>query len=315
MMNETHVGWTDLSWNVFSGCKEESTGCAFCYARQLAEQRRGTPGFPFGFDLTIRPKNFDDPPRALKKHGPSLIFVESMSDVGLDDDELKPDEIDRMYEAGFNGLDDVRDKLFDAMEHTPEHRYQLVTKRAKRLLRYLRERGRRVPPSCWVGATVEHPSEVRRLDDLRAFRELGAVVLFVSAEPLVGDVASALGPDGFAGIDWVIPGGESGLHASIPKHLERRFLVERWHGAGWEPRPDRVPWVRRLVEAAHAAGASVWFKQWGGPRPDSTGRTLDGRTYDELPDHVPGAMPPGRRIAGGAPTAAVARKRLPLAPP
>lgn len=313
MMNETAVGWTDLTWNLFSGCKQISTGCAFCYAKQLAEQRRGTAAFPFGFDLTLRPKNLLDPARALRKHGPSLVFVESMSDVALDDDELTPNEVDRMYEAGFNGLDDVRDKLFDAMEGTPEHRYQLVTKRGRRLLRYLRERGRRVPACCWIGATVEHPREIGRLDELRAFRDLGAVVLFVSAEPLVGDVASALGPEGLAGIDWVIPGGESGLHAAIPKHLEERFLVERWHGGGWEPRPERVPWVRSLRDKAHVAGAAFFLKQWGGARPASTGRILDGRTWDELPSHVPGAMPVGRRVTGAA-TAALARKtRLPMA--
>lgn len=324
MMNETAIGWTDLSWNVWSGCKKTSTGCAHCYADQLAEQRRGTLAFPHGFDLTLRPKNLLDPPRALKKHGPSIIFCESMSDVGLDDDELSPDELDRLSAAGFAGMDHVRDGLFTAISETPEHRYQILTKRPENLVRYLRSRGvtgpdggdravRAALASCWIGTTIEHSSTVKRLDTLRALRQT-VPVLFVSAEPLLAHLAPALVMgNGLAGIDWLIIGGESGTHVSDPRNAGR-FLVDQRHGKskGWQPKIDRIEWIRGLRGAAHAAGARVWFKQWGGPTPASGGRLLDGRTYDELPDHVPGAMPPGRRERGAA-TAALARK-LPVQP-
>ncbi len=322
MMNETAIGWCDLSWNVFSGCKKISAGCAHCYADQLAEQRRGTLAFPHGFDLTLRPKNLLDPPRALKAHGPSLIFCESMSDIGLDDDELTPAEIDRLVAAGFDGMDQVRAAFFDAIDQTREHRYQLLTKRPASLLRYLRERApravQRVLASCWLGVTIEHEKTIGRLEYLRAFRALGARVLFVSAEPLLGDVAAALGPDGLNGIDWLIGGGESGAHASHQKHDER-FLVRRNPAGVGRPRPwwgpcERdVVWAAGLRDATKAAGAAFFWKQWGGPTPNSGGRLLDGRTWDELPDHVPGAMPPGRRERGAA-TAALARK-LPMVQP
>src|SRR5262245_2406308 len=83
-MNETGIGWTDLTWSVWSGCKKISAGCAHCWAESLTEQRRGLPAAPHGFDLTVRPKNLKDPAAALRRYGPSLIFCESMSDVGLD---------------------------------------------------------------------------------------------------------------------------------------------------------------------------------------------------------------------------------------
>lgn len=306
-VNMTGVGWTDLTSNVWSGCKAISTGCKFCYAEALTEQRRGLPAAPHGFELTVRPKNLRDFASALRRFGPSLIFCESMSDIGLGDRELTAAEMDRLRAAGFESMDRLRDAFFAAVRATPEHRYQLVTKRPETLLRYFAASGQPVPPSCWIGVTIEHESTLWRLGVLRAFRDLGARVLFVSAEPLLGDlVAAGLRLDG---IDWLIAGGESGTHA--PRHTER-FLVGRDPALGWLPKRGPAGWVRALRDEAARARCAFFFKQWGGARPDSGGRTLDGVEHDGMPVHVPGAMPEGRR-AHGAATAALARKRLPVA--
>lgn len=312
-VNVTGVGWTDLTDNIWSGCKPVSAGCKHCYAETLTEQRRGLPAAPHGFELTVRPRNLRDFAAALKRFGPSLIFCESMSDVGLDDDELTIDERARLAAAGFPRMNNLRDAFFDAIEATPEHRYQLVTKRPQTLLAYFGGRGRKVPASCWIGVTIEHASTLHRLPVLREFRQLGARVLFISAEPLLGDLVGAgLRLDG---IDWCIGGGESGTHASDTAQ-HSRFLVGNTFARGpgarpWAPRVEALRWVRALRDEAARASCAFFFKQWGGPTPASGGRHLDGVEHDGMPVHVPGAMPGGRRVQGHA-TAALARKRLPI---
>jgi len=284
-MNETAIAWTDHTWNLFSGCKKISPECAHCYADSLAERHRGNAAFPHGFDLTVRPHKLDEPARLLRSKGPSLIFCESMSDIGLDDDELTPAEIDRLTAAGYRDMDHVRDTFFDTVEATPEHRYQVLTKRLETLHRWLVARGRRVPESVWLGVTCGHPRSLARVDTLRGFRALGARVLFVSAEPLLGDLAAALDTATLRGIDWMIVGGESGPHAGQPE-AHGRFLVHRAHdrrGRGWWPKDHAEGWIRALHDLCHKAGTSFFFKQWGGPRPESGGRLLDGRTWDEYP--------------------------------
>lgn len=323
-MNETAIGWTDYTWNIFSGCKKVSPECAHCYAEHLSEQHRrggeakGKPSaaFPHGFGLTIRPHKLGEPAALLKSKGPSLIFCESMSDIGLDWLELTDAERARVNAAGYVGTDALRDAFFDAIEATPEHRYQVLTKRPEHLLRYFVQRGRMVPPSVWIGTTIGHAKSVGRLDVLWKFRDHGARVLFISAEPLLCDLAPLID---LRGIDWLIVGGESGSHAHDPQHADR-FLVRRsvrktssGFAPAWVPREERAQWVRYLCGAAKVAGTSFFFKQHGGPKPGSAGRELDGRTWDELPT-VPGALPVRRTDLGGAATAGLARKRLPIAP-
>lgn len=318
-MNETGIAWTDYTWGFFSGCKKVDELCKFCYAEHLSEQHRQgaerkgktSPAFPFGFDLTIRPHKLTEPAKLLRSHGPSLIFCESMSDIGLDWLELTDEERARVNAAGYVGTDALRDAFFDAIEATPEHRYQVLTKRPEHLLRYFVQRGRMVPPSVWIGTTIGHAKSIGRLDVLRRFRDLGARVLFISAEPLLCDLAPLLD---LRGIDWLIVGGESGGHFATTRHPER-FLVCRPHDTVgvYVPHVRGEAWVGRLRDAAHVAGTAFFFKQWGGTKPTSAGRELDGRTWDELPT-VPGALPVRRVDLGGAATAGLARKRLPIAP-
>lgn len=267
-MNETEISWTELTWNPMSGCTKVSPECAHCYAETLAENKRGTRAFPNGFDLTMRPHKLAEPARIKK---PSLIFCNSMSDPGLE--ELP---------------DDYRGRIFDAIDMTPRHRYQVLTKRPDVLLAWFKRTGRKMSPSVWMGVTIGHRKSTWRLDALRGFRDVGARVLFVSAEPLLTELPMKLD-----GIDWIITGGESGNHASDPKILADRFLVARDERSKWAPRPDRMHFIRDLRDEADRCGTAHWFKQWGGPRPTSGGRMLDGRTHDGMPTHIHGAMPEG----------------------
>ena len=265
-MQNTEINWTELTWGTVSGCTKLGPECQHCYAYTLAENKRGTKAFPNGFEITMRPWKLDEPKKIRR---PSLIFCNSTSDWFH---EQIPDS--------------YRDDMFAAIEAAPRHRYQVLTKRPENAVRYFTTR--KVPPSVWLGATVGVRDGLWRVD---ALRSIDARVRFLSCEPLLEQL------DGIelGGIHWVIGGGESGFHASTPKLLESRFMVRRG-GKGepnWIPRDDRLPWARHLREATKASGAAFWWKQHGGPLPKSGGRILDGRTWDELPTHIPGAMPEG----------------------
>jgi len=147
--------------------------------------------------------------------------------------------------------------------------FQVLTKRPERMPGLLGELGLQDPPLAneWIGTSIENRRFVQRAEHLR---RTPAAVRFISAEPLLGPLVSnrRRWSDGYlglslclTGIDWLIIGGESG-----PGH-----------------RPIRPEWVRALRDRCRARGVAFFFKQWGGPRPTSGGRELDGRTHDETP--------------------------------
>ncbi len=148
------------------------------------------------------------------------------------------------------------DRVFDVMERADWHVFQVLTKRSSILKRYVdkRYKGGCAPPHIWLGVSLENASQVSRLKHLQ---EAAASVRFLSIEPLLGPV----GAIDLAGIAWVIVGGESG-----PGH-----------------RPIEVDWVRSVRDQCRAATVPFFFKQWGGHRPKTGGRLLDGRTWDQRP--------------------------------
>ena len=244
-MSRTRIEWADRTWNPVTGCVKASPGCAHCYAERFAERFRGVPGHPWepGFDVTLRPERLGWP-QTVKR--PSVVFVGSMTDL-----------FQLQVPDGY--LDDV----FAAMERTHRHVYLLLTKRSGRMRHFVRLRyGASGPPAhIWLGVSVETRRYLRRIDDLRW---TPAAVRFVSAEPLLGPLhvdgvrALRLNLDG---IHWVIAGGESGPGA----------------------RPVHVEWLRHLRRACGLHDVRFFFKQWGGPRPVSGGRLLDGREWNERP--------------------------------
>jgi protein gp37 len=148
------------------------------------------------------------------------------------------------------------DKVFDTMEQATWHTFQVLTKRSSLMRGYLRDRygGSRGPAHIWCGVSVEDGRAKSRVAHLR---NAPAGVRFLSIEPLLGPVGSIE----FDGIDWVIAGGESGPGA----------------------RPVKPEWVRELRDQCSTQGVAFFFKQWGGFRPKSGGRLLDGREWNEFP--------------------------------
>jgi protein gp37 len=186
MAGNSHIEWTDATWNPVTGCSKISPGCKNCYAERMAKrlQAMGQPNYANGFQVTLHPHMLQLP---LTWRKPRKVFVNSMSDL-------------------FHGdvpLDFIR-QVFAVMGEANWHQYQLLTKRSERVLEL--DAQLRWEPHIWFGVSVENAEYVRRIEDLRRIR---ACVRFLSLEPLLGPLPNL----DLRGIDWVIVGGESGPRA------------------------------------------------------------------------------------------------------
>lgn len=264
MASRTKIEWTEATWNPVVGCTKVSPGCAYCYAERIMA-RRGWPRFRPGLArVALMPHRLEDPLHWARGR---MVFVCSMSDLFH---EMVPDD----YIA----------QVFEVMAKARHHTFQVLTKRVERLLDFSRRWGR-LPANVWVGASAENQFWAeRRLPVLLA---VPARVRFVSCEPLLGPIE--LRQWLLSGrLDWVIAGGESGGPS-------RRRLVEPCQphptgspctvcgGTGWVPKQEAIEWLRSLRDQCRDAGVPFFFKQWGGPRPESGGRLLDGSIYDAWP--------------------------------
>lgn len=234
MASQSKIEWTDASWNPVAGCSEISEGCRNCYAERLAKRLKamGNRNYANGFAVTLQPHMLEVP---LSWKKPRNIFVNSMSDLFHEKVPLK-----------------YIQKIFDVMEQATRHHFQILTKRAERMVELAPHLS--WPDHIWMGVTVENQDTMSRIKRLR---EMPSKVKFLSLEPLIGPL-----PDlNVKGIDWVIVGGESGPGS----------------------RPMNIKWVRQIRAQCLADGVPFFFKQWGGTNKKKAGRQLDGRTWDEMP--------------------------------
>ena len=242
MATQSGIEWTEQTWNPTTGCTKVSPGCKHCYAEVMARRLHamGAPGYANQFRLTLHPERLEQP---LSRRKPTTYFVNSMSDL--------------FHKAV---SDRFLDRVFEVIEASPQHCYQILTKRAERLPEYFARRA--CPANVWLGVSVEDRKfGVPRIDHLR---KVDAPIRFLSVEPLLED----LGPIDLSGIHWVIVGGESG-HKARPMHEE---------------------WLANIQTQAEAANVAFFFKQWGGwgadgvKRPKkANGRIFHGRTWDAYP--------------------------------
>jgi len=242
MSTKTSIEWTELSWNPTTGCTKISPGCKNCYAEVMACRLKamGVKGYENGFELTLQPFRLEEP---LMRKKPSMYFVNSMSDLFHEDIP-----------------DSYIEKVITIIKKSPNHIFQILTKRAERMCSYFKNKD--IPDNAWLGVSVE--DKKYGLPRIEWLRNLSSPVKFASMEPLLED----LGKMDLSDIDWIIIGGESGPKA----------------------RPMKMEWVLNIKTQCAIQGSHFFFKQWGQWGADgvkrtkkSNGRLLLGRTWDDLP--------------------------------
>lgn len=206
-------------------------------------QAMGVEGYENGFKFNLVPSRLNDP---YKRKKPTVFFVNSMSDIFHND---MPEE--------------YLDRIFEVIENTPHHTYQILTKRADRMYDYFSKKP--VPNNIWLGVTVDNRKEgLPRIDKLRNIK---ATVLFLSVEPLLEDLGSV----NLTNIDWVIVGGESGNKA----------------------RPMDKEWVLNIKTQCETNDVAFFFKQWGTWGADKVkrnkklnGKEIDGKIWQQFPEVI-----------------------------
>jgi protein gp37 len=277
MSDHTSIEWTEATWNPVTGCDRISAGCDNCYALTLARRLKAMGSAKYqadgdprtsgpGFGVRLHEDALSEP---LRWRRPRKVFVNSMSDIGHA-------RIPLPFVA----------RIFAVMAVSPQHSFQVLTKRPRRLASALDRDGFRSElvhpaieqllrdhpglaerlraadrdpfewpvPNVWLGTSIESDEYCWRADELR---KAPAAVRFLSLEPLLGPLPSL----DLIGINWVIVGGESG-----PRH-----------------RPLDLDWVRDIRDRCLRDRVALFFKQVGGPTPKAGGRLLDGCTWDQLP--------------------------------
>lgn len=252
-MTKTAIEWTDRSWNPVTGCDKVSPGCDNCYALTMAGrlkrmgskryQRDGDPRTSGpGFGLTLHPDKLHQPYSWRK---PSMVFVNSMSDL------FHPDVPDTFIE-----------KVFSVMRDTPEHTYQVLTKRPQRMAELANESPALSPwpANVWPGTSVETRRYLFRIHHLHRIE--GARVRMVSAEPLLGPLV------------WPFNSGKaSGMAMWLPAYLDALCCTARgmapgtveWIIVGGESGPGKRPmdpdWARDIRDQCAAVGVPFFMKQ------------------------------------------------------
>lgn len=241
-MATTSIEWTDKTWNPVTGCTKLSKGCEHCYAAIMARRLKGMKKNKYanGFKVTLHNDALIEPKQW---KNPCVIFVCSMSDLFHKD-------------VPFEFID----KVFKVIEDTPQHNYQILTKRAERMAEYFETR--HIPKNAWIGVTVECKETKARIDFIR---DLKASVKFLSCEPLLEDLGNLC----LRGINWIIVGGESGSQA----------------------RPMKEEWVLNIKQQADANSIPFFFKQWGTWSKDgikgnkkTNGKLLQGVIVQNMPN-------------------------------
>ncbi len=233
-MAQSSIEWTEMTWNPTTGCTKISAGCKYCYAEVMAKrlQAMGVEKYKDAFAVRTHADALQIP---FSWKSSKVVFVNSMSD--LFHPQIPVSFIQR---------------VFQVMNDTPQHTYQILTKRADRLFEIHEHLN--WTSNIWMGVSVEDERVTDRIDFLRM---TNASIKFLSCEPLIGPLNNLNLQD----IDWVIVGGESGRKS--------RTMKEEW--------------VWKIKEQCERQRTLFFFKQWGGINKKRTGRLLGGRTYDSMP--------------------------------
>lgn len=245
MSQTSAIEWTEATWNPWMGCTKVSPGCARCYMFREQTQYGQNP------ERVRRSKTkFADP---LRWKAPRTIFTCSWSDWFHED------------------ADEWRDEAWDIIRRTPQHTYQILTKRPERIIGHLPSDWGDGWPNVWLGVSVENQRWVSRAHTLA---DIPAATRFISAEPLLKPITLTglhRHPDGHESpliweFQWIIAGGES--------------------GPGFRPCDER--WLRSIRDQCIGNNVAFFLKQLGG-WPNKRGgelAVLDGYRWVDMPPQV-----------------------------
>lgn len=244
------IEWTEATWNPIAGCSMVSSGCTNCYAMRMAA-RLSAMGCEKYQRTTRRSGN-----RAVWT---GVINVDPASiEIPLRWRKPRRIFVNSMSDLFQDGVgDETIESIWSVMEHAHWHSFQILTKRPDRMQSVLIGKQFPVLPNVWLGTSVENENSLRRIDELRS---TPAKIRFISFEPLLGPIIDV----DLAQIDWAIVGGESGPGA----------------------RPMEPSWAEDIRDSCVRQGVAFFFKQWGGTRKKTTGRILNGRTWDQYPQEM-----------------------------
>lgn len=246
-MADTGIEWTESTWNPVAGCTVISPGCTNCYAMRLAA-RLEAMGMS-KYSGTTRKSG------GRAKWTGRIKLEEQALDIPLRWRRPKRIFVNSMSDLFHDSVPvEYIGRVWDVMERANWHTFQILTKRPERMRNVLDNQNFSVLPNVWLGTSVENSDYQARIEELRKTR---AIVRFISFEPLIG----AIGTVNLANIDWAIVGGESGPKA----------------------RPMEQAWVEDIQKQCLNQGTAFFFKQWGGTNKKKTGRSLNGRTWDQYP--------------------------------
>jgi protein gp37 len=244
MASGSAIEWTGSTWNPVTGCDRVSPGCAHCYALDLSARLKRFGQAKYQRDGT-RPSS--GPGFAVTLHPQTL-------EVPLRWKRPRMIFVNSMSDLFHEEVPlEYIQEIFAVMQRAEQHTFQILTKRHERLSELAETLP--WPANVWMGVSIENQRFVHRADHLR---QVPAAVRFISAEPLLGGLDSLE----LDMIDWLIAGGESGH-----KH-----------------RPVNEKWLLDLRDRCLQAEVPFFFKQWGGQRPKSGGRLLEGKEWNQMPE-------------------------------
>jgi len=254
MASHSTIEWTETTWNPLVGCTKVSPGCKFCYAERMSARLRA-----MATQLEHEGRNsgrkgfYKKVVNTSGRWNRKVVLVEEALEDPLQWRRPRTVFVNSMSDLFHESVSEhYIGRVFAVMEEASRHTFQVLTKRPERVALMADELP--WPSNVWMGTSVEDRTVAERIEILK---EVPAKVRFLSIEPLLGPLSTL----DLSEIHWIIVGGESGPKA----------------------RPMESEWVREIRDRALDAQVPFFFKQWGGKNKKANGRTLDGRTWDEMP--------------------------------
>lgn len=251
------IEWTESTWNPVIGCTKVSPGCVNCYAERMAKRLGAmAEGAKAKGQNPGRTANYLKVINRRGKWNNTIFMDDSAVDAPRSWREPRTIFVNSMSDLFHPDveLDFIR-RIFDTMNDCPQHTFQVLTKRPETAAEVSSVLN--WTANIWMGTSVE---DQRVVDRVKHLQRIPAHVRFLSVEPLIGPITRLP----ISKIHWVIVGGESGPGA----------------------RPMQAEWVRTIRNRCVDRGVPFFFKQWGGVIKHTTGRELDGRTWDEMPTNT-----------------------------